>query len=71
MRTFAEHPRKHECRGAAADLARDLLVARSWLVLRVLLMGGCIGKAAPEARLMVGEPVIAMRDKQASDRAVS
>jgi hypothetical protein len=36
-------------------------------VLRVLLMGVCTGKAAPEARLMVGEPVIAMREKRASD----
>jgi hypothetical protein len=41
-----------------------LSFARSWLVLRVLLMGGCIGKAAPEARLTVGEPVIAMREER-------
>jgi hypothetical protein len=41
-------------------------LARSWLVLCVLLMGGVhIGKAAPEARLMVGEPVIAMRESRA------
>ena len=60
----ASHARASTKAGLDRRSTKHLLVARSWLVLHFLLMGGCIGNAGPEARLMVGEPVIATREKR-------